>query len=47
MKTASYHSEANGKIERRHKELGMMYRLYESKPPTVAELLRSGSYGVF
>ena len=41
--TASYHPEANGKIERRHKEVGMMCRLYECEPPAVAELWRSGS----
>jgi len=32
VKTASYHPEANGKIERRHKEVGMMCRLYECQP---------------
>jgi hypothetical protein len=38
VKTASYHPEANGKIERRHKELGMMCGQYECKPPAVAEM---------
>jgi hypothetical protein len=47
VKTASYHPEANGKIERRHEEVGMMCRLYECEPPAVAELWRSGSHGVF
>jgi len=46
VKTASYHPEANGKIERRHKELGIMCRLYECEPPTVAEMWRSGAFGV-
>ena len=32
VKTASYHPEANGKIERRHEEVGMMCRLYECEP---------------
>jgi len=43
VKTASYHPEANGKIERIHKEVRMMCRLYECEPPAVAELWRSGS----
>jgi len=47
VKTACYHPEANGKIERRHKEVGMMCRLHECEPPAVAELWRSGYYGVF
>jgi len=46
VKTASFHPEANGKIERRQKELGMMCRLYECEPPTVAEMWRSGAFGV-
>jgi len=39
VKTASGHPEANGKIEGRHKEVGMMCRLYECAPLL---LLRSG-----
>jgi len=30
VKTACYNPEANGKIERKHKELSMMCRLYET-----------------
>lgn len=33
VKTASYHPEANGKIERRHKEVSMLCRLYDCDPP--------------
>jgi hypothetical protein len=47
VKTASYHPEGNGKIGTRHKEVGMMCRLYEFEPPAVADLWKSGSYGVF
>ena len=46
VRTASYHPEANGKVERRHKELGMMCRLYECEPPAVAEMWRCGAFGV-
>jgi len=36
VKTTSGNPEANGKIERRHKELGMICRLYECQPPAAA-----------
>jgi len=38
VKTASYHPEANGKIERRHKEVSVLCRLYDCDPPAVAEM---------
>ena len=47
VKTASYHPEANGKVERRHKEVAMLCRLYDCEPPDVAEMWHVGSYGVF
>jgi hypothetical protein len=47
VKTASYHPEANGKIERRHREVSMLCRLYDCDPLAVAEMWHIGSFGVF
>ena len=43
VKKAAYHPEANGKVERRHKEISMLCRLYAA----VAEMWHIGSDGVF
>lgn len=47
VKTAAYHPEANGKVERRHNEISMLCRLFDCDPPAVAEMWHIGSYGVF
>ena len=39
VKTVSYHPEANGKVERRHKEISMLQRLNDFDPPAIAEIL--------
>jgi hypothetical protein len=42
IRTASYSSQANGKIERIHMELSAMCRLYLTAPDQIAELCKSG-----
>jgi hypothetical protein len=42
VKTAAYHPEANGEVERRHKEISMLCRLYDCDPPAVAEMWHIG-----
>jgi hypothetical protein len=39
IKTAAYSPQANGALERRHKELAMLCRLYDKDPSEVASLL--------
>ena len=46
-KTTTYHIEAKGEVERTHKEISMLCRLYDCNPPAVAEMWHIGSYGVF
>jgi len=43
VKTLSYHPEAKRKIERRHKQLRKVYRLYECEPSAVAKMWISGA----
>ena len=45
-KTTTYHIEAKGEVERTHKEISMLCRLYDCDPPAVAETWHIGSYGV-
>jgi len=46
-KTAAYLPGANEKVERRHKEISVLCRLYDYNPTAVAEMWHIGSYGVF
>ena len=42
LQTASFSPQANGKIERKHKELSALCRLYDCSPPEACELLNRG-----
>jgi len=42
-KAVRYHPEANAKIERREKKLGMVYCLWECDPRSFPEMWRSGA----
>ena len=44
VKTAAYSPQSNGAVERIHRELGSMSRLYETTPDVIAEMWRSGSF---
>jgi hypothetical protein len=44
VRTAAYSPQSNGQVERVHRELGMMCRLYQTTPDRVAEFWRSGKF---
>ena len=39
VKIVAYRPEANGEVERRHKEISMLQRLNDFDPPAIAEIL--------
>jgi hypothetical protein len=44
VKTAAYSPQSNGSVERIHKELGAMCRLYETTPDVIADLWRKRNF---
>jgi hypothetical protein len=44
VRTAAYSPQSNGAVERVHRELGSMCRLYETTPDKIADLWRFGRF---
>jgi len=42
IRTAAYHPQANGSVERKHRELSAMCRLYGTTPDRISNLWRTG-----